>query len=81
VKTVGFWLSAGERALKTFAQVAVVALGLGEPGASVIGLDWQAGAGMAAAAALASLFTSVASAPAGPKGSPSLVEVPEGTVR
>ncbi|QDF17117.1 holin [Gordonia phage William] len=43
-------------------------------------IDWSAVAGFAGTAALISLVTSVASLPIGPKGSPSLVALPSGTV-
>lgn len=69
-----FWKGAAERAVKTFAQAFAVAAGLGEPGVSVFGLDWRAAAGLAAAAALASLLTSIGSDAVGPSGSPSLVD-------
>lgn len=68
-----FWKSALERAVKTAGQALLVAAGLGEPGASVIGVDWAGALAVAGAAAAASLLTSLVSAPVGPAGTPSLV--------
>jgi len=71
--SINFLRNAGERLVKTFAQTFVAASALGEPGATVLHLDWAGAAGVAAAAALASLVTSILSLPSGPQGSPSLV--------
>ena len=70
-----FWLSALERAIKTFAQSAVALLG----GDMVLGLfdvDWPNALQVAGLAAAVSLLTSIASAGVGPDGSPSLVGEP-----
>lgn len=66
-----FWKSAVERAIKTVAQalVAVVAA----TSFDWFSADWRAVAGTAATAGVLSLLTSVASAGAGDKGTPSLV--------
>lgn len=66
----GFWIAAGERAVKTFAQalVAVFAAGL-----TVLEVDWQQAIAISATAAAVSLLTSVASAPFGNPG-PSLTD-------
>jgi hypothetical protein len=72
--TAKFWRATFERAAKTFVQAFGVAAALGEPGASVFALDWQGSAGIGLAAALASLVTSIVSAPmSGDPDSPSLV--------
>jgi len=70
-----FWLSALERAIKTFAQSAIALLG----GDTILGLfdvDWPNALQVAGLAALISVFTSIVSAPMGPDGSPSLVGEP-----
>jgi hypothetical protein len=72
--TRAFWIRAAERALRTFAQAFAAAALLGEPGASVLRLDWAAAAGLAAAATLGSILTSIGSAPISPAGSPSVVD-------
>lgn len=69
--TSRFWIAAGERAAKTFAQT-MAALLAGD-GASVLSVDWQQILAVAATAALASILTSVASAGVGPHG-PSLAD-------
>lgn len=53
-----FWMAAGERAVKTFAQTMVAALGVGATG--VINLDFAGLAALAASAAVASILTSLA---------------------
>ena len=78
--TVDFWKAAGERALKTFAQVWAAVLA-GPAVGDVIGVDllhvgWRDSVSFAAGAALLSLLASIASAQIGPKGSPSVVEDP-----
>lgn len=62
--TTAFWLAAGERALKTFAQSLLV-LVLAEP-VGIVDLDWGQSLSLATMAALASLLTSVANAAPGP---------------
>lgn len=59
--TVKFWADAGERAVKTFAQVALVSLGQDAVGVDVFSADWRNVLGLAASAALVSVLTSVAS--------------------
>jgi hypothetical protein len=71
--TAAFWLAAGERAVKTFAQ-SLVALFIG--GSTVITIDWQQALALAGTATLISVLTSIASLPLGPAGSPSLVPEP-----
>ena len=66
-----FWIAAGERAVKTFAQalVAVFAAGV-----TILDVDWQQTVAIAATAALVSLLTSIASVRVGPFEGPSLVD-------
>ena len=68
----GFWKDAAERAIKTFAQVAVSFLVIGTTG--VLEVDWQQIASISAVAALASVLTSIASDGVGVKGTASLVK-------
>ncbi len=67
-----FWKQAAERAIKTAAQVALTFFVVGET--NVLDVPWQSAAGVTAGAAIASVLFSMASAPFGPEGSPSLVE-------
>lgn len=64
-----FWIAAGERAVKTFAQ-SLVALFVA--GVTVLTIDWQQGLAVAATAAVVSLLTSVASVRLGSFEGPSL---------
>ena len=64
-----FWVAAGERAVKTFAQ-SLVALFVA--GVTVLTIDWQQGLAVAATAAVVSLLTSVASVRLGSFEGPSL---------
>ena len=64
-----FWIAAGERAVKTFAQ-ALVALFVA--GVTVLTIDWQQGLAVAATAALVSVLTSIASVRLGSFEGPSL---------
>lgn len=63
-----FWLDAGDRAVRTAAQVLIVSAALGDPGASLLHVGWSTALGTAGAAALASLLTSVAAYRAGTTG-------------
>lgn len=69
--TVSFWKDAGERSIKTFAQVAVSFLVIGTTG--VLDVDWVQVASISGVAALASILTSIASDGVGVKGTASLV--------
>jgi hypothetical protein len=70
--TAQFWMSAGERSVKTAAQVLIVFLGADLT--DVFGVDWRRAAGIAVGAALVSVLTSLASSQVGEsKGTPSLV--------
>lgn len=64
-----FWVAAGERAVKTFAQalVAVFAAGV-----TILDVDWQQTLAIAATAAVVSLLTSIASVRLGEFEGPSL---------
>ena len=56
--TVAFWKSAGERAIKTFAQAAIAVIGADQL-ISVLDVNWPQVAGVAALAAVLSLLTSI----------------------
>lgn len=64
-----FWIAAGERALKTFAQSLVA---LFAAGVTILNIDWQQGLAVAATAAVVSVLTSVASVRLGSFEGPSL---------
>jgi hypothetical protein len=69
--TKEFWQESAERAVKTAAQAALAFFIVGETAFPAI--SWGEVAGAAAVGAIASVLTSMASAPFGPKDSPSLV--------
>ena len=64
-----FWVAAGERAVKTFAQSLVA---LFAAGVTILNIDWQQGLAVAATAAVVSVLTSVASVRLGQFEGPSL---------
>lgn len=67
------WLKASaERAVKTYAQ-AVLAMLTGDT-LNIVNVNWGDVLGVGALAAVASVLTSIVSAPFGPVGSPSVVE-------
>ena len=68
-----FWKQVVERAVKTAAQAAVAFFVIGTT--SALDVDWVTVGGIAGAAAIASVLTSLASAPFGPAESPSIVKV------
>jgi hypothetical protein len=72
VWTKDFWLDAGERALKTFAQVFLTFIVVGTTG--VMDLDWVTAASVAAVAALASVLTSIVSEKVGDPDTASLID-------
>ncbi len=61
-----------ERAVKTAAQAAILALGAGQLDA--LSADWRAVFGFAAGGFVLSALTSLASLPLSPQGTPSLVD-------
>lgn len=69
-----FWADAAERAIKTFAQVALTFLTVGAT--DVLEADWKALVASAVTAALISVLTSVVSATARERGTASLVVNP-----
>ena len=69
--SVEFWKSAGERALRTFAQVLLSLIVVGETG--FMDVDWVQAGSVAGLAALASVLMSVVATGVGDKGSASLV--------
>ena len=69
--SVEFWKSAGERALRTFAQVLLSMIVVGETG--FLDVDWVQAGSVAGLAALASVLMSVVATGIGDKGTPSLV--------
>lgn len=76
-----FWFDVAERAIKSAAQMVLVGLALSDSGpVNGFGLDWGLGLGFAAGGAVASVLTSVASAPVGGNGTASLVPAPPGPV-
>lgn len=72
--TSTFWKQALERAIKTFAQ-GVLALLAGD-GLGVVDVNWGDVASVGALAAIASILTSLVSAPVGETDSPSVVDIP-----
>lgn len=82
--TARFWLSLAERALKTFAQVMVAQLLVGDRVLGLLDVNWPTSLSVAGLATVVSALTSIASAGIGPDGSPSLVgepaKVPESVV-
>jgi hypothetical protein len=69
--TIGFWKGAAERAVKTAAQAGLAFFVIGETG--VADIDWATVGGVAVVAAIASVLTSLVSAPFGPANTPSVV--------
>ena len=71
MRSKAFWIDAGERAVRTFAQALVAALTAGF--VFTDGAAWGAALLTAAIAALVSLLTSVAASGVGDADSPSLL--------
>lgn len=71
--TRAYWAQVAERAVKTFCQAAAALL-VGD-GLGVVTVDWWHVLDVAALAALVSVLTSVASAPFGERGTPSVLDV------
>lgn len=77
--TRSFWADAVERAIKSFAQAIILALGAGA--VNVLTADWQTVGGAGLSGALLSLLTSIASgvSPLGTSGTASLTNAVEPT--
>jgi hypothetical protein len=71
--TKEFWIQAAERAIKTFAQVMLGFLVVGQSG--VLSVDWANTLSVAAVAAFASILMSLVGEGIGDKGTPSVVKV------
>lgn len=69
--TVELWKTAGERAIRTFAQVLLSVIVVGETG--FMDVDWQQSLSVAGLAAVASVLMSVVATGVGDKGTPSFV--------
>ena len=69
--TLDFWKDLGERAVKTFAQSLAAALVAGTTG--LLDVDWVTALSVAGLVTLASVLTSLASAPFSSEGTASLV--------
>ena len=65
-----FWEDAGERALRTFAQVMLGFLVVGETG--ILDVDWENSLSVSAVAAFASILMSVVGTGIGDKGTAAL---------
>ena len=65
-----FWVNAGERAVRTFAQSLLAVIGIGALG--IADIDWAQALSVGAVAALASVLTSLAALSVGPSDSPSM---------
>ncbi len=77
-----FWKQALERALKSFAQSLLLAIGASGVGANLFALDLKTLVGFGVGGMVLSVLTSIASAPFGATNSPSLVNTtaaPTGT--
>ncbi|GAU66651.1 hypothetical protein SSP35_03_02990 [Streptomyces sp. NBRC 110611] len=71
--TSRFWVAAVERAVRTFAQTLIAALGLDTT--DILHVPWEHGLALAGTAALLSLLTSIAAAGTGSDG-PGITETP-----
>lgn len=65
-----FWIDAADRALRTFAQALLATITVGD---AIYHVDWTAGLGIAATAAIASLLTSVATSKVGDASTAAIV--------
>ena len=68
---VDFWKQAGERAVRTFAQVLLSMIVVGETG--FLNVDWVQALSVSGLAALASVLMSVSATAVGDEGTPSYV--------
>ncbi|SDJ74321.1 holin [Streptomyces indicus] len=66
INSTGFWLATTERAVRTFAQTLIAALGL--DAADVLALPWGRGLALAGIAAILSVVTSIATGTTGSSG-------------
>lgn len=73
MRTKEFWVSAGERAVKTFAQSLLATLIVFT---GVLDVNWINSLSAAGLATLVSVLSSIVSSGVGPDGSPSLVGEP-----
>lgn len=73
LSSVGFYKDTAERALKTFAQSLLAAVGTGAVLPAVTDVDWAQGAAIGLTAAVISILTSIVSSGIGDNGSASLV--------
>ncbi|MDG4857369.1 holin [Streptomyces sp. T-3] len=78
INTTSFWTATAERAVRTFAQTLIAALGL--DAADVLALPWGRGLALAGIAAVLSVVTSIATGGTGGRG-PGVTEVPQGALR
>jgi hypothetical protein len=74
--TASFWGAALERAVKTFAQILLSLLVVGDYALNAFTFDWVPALGIAGGGFVISLLTSIVSAPISPAGTPSLVGEP-----
>ena len=72
-----FWVATGERAVKTFAQVAAASFGVGT---GLYSWDWQASLSVSGAAGILSILTSIGTATISSTGGPGITEVPAANV-
>ena len=72
--SVAFWKDAFERCVKTAAQSVLLGLSIGE-GFNAFNVDPMLALGFAGGGALFSLLTSIASAPFGPVGNASVINL------
>lgn len=72
-----FWKRTVERAVKTAAQAAVLAMVAGTEAVNAFSVSWEDVLGFAAGGFALSVLTSLASAPFADEGSPSLVSTDE----
>lgn len=79
--TISFWKDALERAIKSAAAAAIIALGLVKVGAfNALTTDWVAVAGISLGGFILSVLMSISSAPLGDKGTASLVKTQPGGI-
>jgi hypothetical protein len=72
--SISFWKDTFERAVKSAAQGALLAWGVGDQIMNIFEADWGVAGGAALGAMILSILTSIISAPIGSKGDASLVK-------